>query len=76
VAKAEPKAEVAPVAKVETIAKAPPVAEVKPKAVSPAKAEGEDRPSQLNQIRAAIADTPDAGEAPKPKRTPRKPKAS
>jgi len=44
---------------------------------------GPERPSQLNQIRAALADTPtkvapdlEPGAAPKPKRAPRKPKAS
>jgi F-type H+/Na+-transporting ATPase subunit alpha len=46
------------------------------------KDEGEERPSQLNQIRAALADSPAASTAeppagePKPKRQPRKPKAS
>jgi hypothetical protein len=86
--RAAPKAQVpaakaeaqAPAAKLEAKAQAPaPKAEVK--AAAPAKVEepqadadveGSERPSQLNQIRAALADAPGAGE-PKPKR-PRKPK--
>jgi hypothetical protein len=87
--KAQPKAQV-PVAKTETRAPAPAVTQ-EAKAAAPAKVEkpqpspkheAEDRPSQLNQIRAAIADTPadltpkaePAEDEPKPKR-PRKPKA-
>jgi F-type H+/Na+-transporting ATPase subunit alpha len=79
----EPKAE-APAAKVEPKAQETPAAKVEPNAKAPAKAEVEERPSQLNQIRAALADPPaeDApkaeppGSEPKPKRQPRKPKAS
>ena len=79
----EPKAE-APAAKVEPKAQEAPAAKVEPKAKAPAKAEVEERPSQLNQIRAALADVPaeDAPKTeppasePKPKRQPRKPKAS
>jgi F-type H+/Na+-transporting ATPase subunit alpha len=82
-APAAPKAE-APAAKVEPKAQEAPAAKVEPKAKAPAKAEVEERPSQLNQIRAALADVPaeDAPKAeppasePKPKRQPRKPKAS
>jgi F-type H+-transporting ATPase subunit alpha len=61
-------------------------AQPKPEAVeAPAKAEAaEERPSQLNQIRAALADSPakaapaagPADSEPKPKPKPRKPKAS
>ena len=74
-----PKAEAKPAAKAEP----KPHASAKPKATPKAEAdEGEGRPSQLNQIRAAMADPPtkpapaagpDNGE-PKPK--PRKPKAN
>ena len=84
VAKADVPAPAAPVAKAEAPAPAPaaPAAKAEAKSAVPAKvekaqpspkAETEDRPSQLNQIRAALADTPAEGE-PKPKR-PRKPKA-
>jgi F-type H+-transporting ATPase subunit alpha len=68
----------APMAKAE--AKAPPPAKVETAQPSP-KAETEERPSQLDQIRAALADAPPAPTAapplsePKPKRQPRKPKA-
>jgi F-type H+-transporting ATPase subunit alpha len=81
-AKAETKA-AAPVAQAETKAAAP-VAQAETKAAAPAKVEAPQaeadadavavvRPSQLNQIRAALADAPPESE-PKPKR-PRKPKA-
>ena len=86
----------APSAGAEAKAEAPPAAATAPKAQAPAKAEtaeapvkddkAEERPSQLNQIRAAIADSParpapasrsDQEDAePKPKPKPRKPKAS
>ena len=93
-AKAEPKAQ-APTATAEPKASEP-AARAEPAAAAPAaKVEqvqgeqptetqaGPERPSQLNQIRAALADTPtkaapdlEPGAAPKPKRAPRKPKAS
>jgi len=69
-AEAEAPAPAAPAPKAEAKAAAPAKIE---KAQSSPKNETEDRPSQLNQIRAALADTPAEGE-PKPKR-PRKPKA-
>ena len=81
-AEAASPAPAAPVAKAEATAPGAPAAKAEAKAAAPAKvekaqlspkAETEDRPSQLNQIRAALADTPAEGE-PKPKR-PRKPKA-
>ena len=67
-AEAEAPAPAAPAPKAEAKAAAPAKIE---KAQSSPKNETEDRPSQLNQIRAALADTP---AEPKPKR-PRKPKA-
>jgi len=67
-AEAEAPAPAAPAPKAEAKAAAP--AKIA-KAQSSPKNETEDRPSQLNQIRAALADTP---AEPKPKR-PRKPKA-
>ena len=73
-AKVEPKAQApaaqeepsteAPAAKVEPKAQGAPAAKVEPKAKAPAKDETEERPSQLNQIRAVLADPP-AEEAPK-----------
>ena len=80
-AQAETKA-AAPAAQAETKAAAP-AAQAETKAAAPAKVEAPQaeadadavvRPSQLNQIRAALADTPPTTE-PKPKR-PRKPKAT
>ena len=81
VAQVETKA-AAPAAQAETKAAAP-AAQAETKAAAPAKVEAPQaeadadavvRPSQLNQIRAALADTPPTTE-PKPKR-PRKPKAT
>ena len=62
-AQEEPSTE-APAAKVEPKAQGAPAAKVEPKAKAPAKDETEERPSQLNQIRAVLADPP-AEEAPK-----------
>jgi hypothetical protein len=62
---------VAPAAKAETKAAAPAPAKVEEAEAAP-KDESETRPSQLNQIRAVLADTPTE---PEPKR-PRKPKAN
>jgi hypothetical protein len=80
---AEAEAPAAPAAQPEPRASAP-AAKAEAPAVAPAKVEvvqaeadpdAGPRPSQLNQIRAALADTPAAADStPKPKR-PRKPKA-
>jgi F-type H+/Na+-transporting ATPase subunit alpha len=82
VAEEEPKTEAAP-AKVEPKAQGAPADKVEPKAKAPATDEIEARPSQLNQIRAALAEPPaeaapktePPASEPKPKRQPRKPKA-
>ena len=67
-----PKPATPPAAKAEPKAQAP--AKAEPQTQAPAKAEvepGEERPSQLNQIRAALADPP---REPKAKPAPKKPK--
>jgi ATP synthase alpha/beta chain, C terminal domain len=82
-ATAEPKAQ-APTATAEPAAAAPAAKVEQVQREQPSETEADpERPSQLNQIRAALADTPtkaapdlEPGAAPKPKRPPRKPKAS